>query len=144
MKTEVSIMAEEKTLQVQEAEKQEVVESGAERTRDCSAFVPRADIYETGDAIMVVADMPGVDKDSLDIMLENNVLTINGYVEEQQFPDRSLAYAEYRVGDYVRAFTLPDQIDRDGIEASVRDGVLRLRLPKSTQARRRKISIQSG
>lgn len=137
-------MTEETTLQVQDTEKREVAETGAERTRDRLAFVPRADVYETNEAITVVADMPGVDENSVDITLENNVLTINGYVEPIQPGGYRLAYAEYQVGDYQRAFTLSDQIDRQGIEAVVKDGVLRLVLPKVTEAQRRKIAIRAS
>ncbi len=137
-------MTEEKALQVEDTEKQEVEETGAERTRDRLAFVPRADIYETEEAMIVVADMPGVDETTLDITLEDNVLSIEGYVEPTQPEGYSLAYAEYRVGDYQRAFTLSDQIDRDGIEAVIKDGVLRLYLPKVTEARKRKIDIKTG
>ena len=137
-------MTEETTLQVQDTEKQEVAEMGAERTRDRLAFVPRADVYETDEAITVVADMPGVDETSVDITLESNVLTINGYVEAVLPDGHRLAYAEYQVGDYQRAFTLSDQIDREGIEAVVKDGVLRLYLPKVTEAQRRKIAIKAG
>jgi HSP20 family molecular chaperone IbpA len=137
-------MTEEKALQVEDTEKREVAESGAERTRDRLAFVPRADIYETEEAITVVADMPGVDETSLDITLENNVLSIDGYVEPMQPEGYSLAYAEYRVGDYQRAFTLSDKIDREGIEAAIKDGVLRLSLPKITEARKRTIAIKAG
>ena len=137
-------MTEEEALQVEEAGKQEVVETGAERTRDRLAFVPRADVYETAEPITVVADMPGVDETSLDITLENNILSINGYVEPLRPEGYSLAYAEYEVGDYQRVFTLSDQIDRDGIEAVVKDGVLRLFLPKATEARKRRIAIKAG
>ncbi|MEJ2210064.1 MAG: Hsp20/alpha crystallin family protein [Anaerolineae bacterium] len=136
-------MTEEQTLQVQDTEKREVDEGGVERTRERPAFVPRADVYETGDTMVVVADMAGVDENSLNITLEDNVLTINGYVEPQPPEGYSLAYAEYRVGDYVRAFTISDQIDRDGIEATVRDGVLRLYLPKAEEAKLRKIPVSS-
>ena len=137
-------MTEETTLQVQDTEKQEVEEMGAERTRDRLAFVPRADVYETEEAITVVVDMPGADETSVDITLENNVLTINGYVELLQPEGHRLAFAEYEVGDYQRAFTLSDQIDREGIEAVVRDGVLRLHLPKVIEAQKRKIAIKAG
>jgi HSP20 family molecular chaperone IbpA len=135
---------ETRDLQIQETEKREVAETDAERTRDQLAFVPRADIYETDDEIVVVADMPGVDENTVDITLENNVLTINGYVEMEQPEGYSLAYAEYRVGDYQRAFSLSDQIDREGIEATVKDGVLCLHLPKITEARVKKIAIKAG
>ena len=137
-------MSEEKALQVEDTEKQEVMETGAERTRDRLAFVPRADIYETEDAITVVADMPGVDESSLDIMLENDVLSINGYVEPMQPEGYGLAHVEYRVGDFQRSFTLSNQIDREGIEAVIKDGVLRLVLPKITEAKKRKIEIKAG
>ena len=137
-------MTEEKSLQVQEAEKREVAETGVERTRECPCFVARADVYETDDAIFVVADMPGVDEGSVDITLEDNVLTINGYVDPEPPEGYGLAYAEYRVGDYMRAFTLSDQIERDGIEATVRDGVLRLVLPKVEEVKKRKIAITAG
>jgi len=136
-------MTEEQALQVQDTEKREVAETGAERTRERPAFVPRADVYETGDTIVVVADMPGVDEKSLDITLEDNVLTINAYVEPEMPEGYGLAYAEYRVGDYLRAFTVSDQIDQDGIEATVRDGVLRLYLPKAEEAKMRKIPVST-
>jgi HSP20 family molecular chaperone IbpA len=138
-------MAEEtQEVALQEAEKREVEESGAERTRDRPAFVPRADIYETDDEIFVVADMPGVDESSLDITLENNVLTINGYVEPSAPEGYSLVYSEYREGDYVRSFRLSDEIDREDIEATLKDGVLMLTLPKVKEARMRKIAVRAG
>mgnify|MGYP003702591499 FL=1 len=74
-------MSEDQILEVADTEKQEVVESGAERTRDRLAFVPRADIFETEEAIIVVTDMPGVDENTVDVTLEENVLTISGRVE---------------------------------------------------------------
>jgi HSP20 family protein len=137
-------MAEEtKDLQVQETEKREVVKSGAERTRDRACFVPRADIYETNDGITVVADIPGVDENSVDITLEQNVLTINGYTTPVAPEGYRLAYAEYQVGDYQRRFTISEQIDRDKIEAVVKDGVLRLHLPK-VEPTTRKITVKAG
>jgi HSP20 family molecular chaperone IbpA len=141
---EVTDMTQEQSLQVQDAEKRELEESGSERTRDRLAFVPLADIYETDDAIVVLADMPGVDEGSVDITLEDNVLSLNGYVEPEELEGYSPSFLEYRVGDYVRSFTLSDQIDRDGIEAVIKDGVLRLHLPKIKEARRRKIEIKAG
>jgi len=137
-------MSEEQALQLEDTEKLEVEETGAERTRDRLAFVPRVDIYETDEAITVVADLPGVDENSIDITLEKNVLTLNAYVEPEEPEGFDLAYAEYRVGDYQRAFTLSDQIDQEGIEATVNAGVLRLYLPKITEAKRRKIAITPG
>jgi HSP20 family molecular chaperone IbpA len=133
-------MAESSEIQVQEAEKQEIEQSGAERTRERQAFVPRVDIYETDEAISVVADMPGVSPESVDITLEKNVLTINGYVDEVHPDDYALAYAEYRVGDFTRSFSLSNQINQEAIEATVKDGVLRLHMPK-VQPTSKKIAV---
>jgi HSP20 family molecular chaperone IbpA len=131
------------TMEIQETQKQEVAESDAERTRSKTAFVPQADIYETNETIVVVADMPGVDEKSVDITLENDVLSINGYVEPRAPEGYDLAYAEYREGDYQRRFTISNQIDRDKIQATVKDGVLNLLLPKS-QPTTKKIAVKSG
>jgi HSP20 family molecular chaperone IbpA len=141
---EVKPMSEERDLELQDTEKQEVETEGAERTRERPAFVPRSDIYETAEAITVVTDMPGVDENSVDVTLDKNLLTISGYVEPMQPEGFTLAHAEYNIGDFERSFTLSDRIDRDGIEATVKDGVLRLVLPKVTEAKSRNIPISVG
>ena len=135
---------ESKELQTVEAEKQEITTESTERTRARRAYIPRVDIYETEDALFMLADMPGVDENSVDITLEKNVLSINGYVEPAQPDNYSLAYAEYGVGDYQRSFTLSDEIDRDKIEAIVQNGVLRLQLPKAGPAKTRKITVKAN
>jgi len=135
----------EKDLQVQDVEKQEVAQvNGTERTRARTAFVPKVDIYEVAEDIFVVADMPGVDENAIEVMVEKNVLTIDAYVEPEESDTYSLAYAEYEVGDYHRRFTLSNEIDQNKIEALVKDGVLRLRLPKSEGAKARKISVKAA
>lgn len=115
-----------------------------ERMRSRRVYVPKTDIYETKDAIVLIADMPGVDEKSVDITLEKNVLTINGTVEPESYKDHSIAYYEYDSGDYQRAFTISDEVDRERIEASVRQGVLRVILPKAEPAKAKKISIKAG
>jgi len=128
-----------------EVEKQEMVPAeDTERTRETRCFVPRADIYETEDKIVVVTDMPGVSAESLDITLEKNILTINGYVEPEVPEGYSLVWAEYRIGDYQRSFRISDEIDRDQIEATIKDGVLHLDLPKAAAAKTRKISVKTA
>jgi HSP20 family molecular chaperone IbpA len=136
-------MTKENTLQ--EVEKQEVeVADGAERTRTCKAYIPRADIYETDSNVVIVADMPGVDENSLDITLEKNVLSVEGYVEPANPDDYYLAYAEFEAGNYRRSFTLSDVIDQEQIEANVKDGVLNLTLPKAAPVQARKIAVQAA
>jgi len=135
-------MAETKEMQV---EKEEVTPTEeTERTRDVRCFIPRADVYEKDDQIVIVADVPGAAQDSIDIMLEKNILTINAYVDPHSMEDYTLTFAEYETGDYQRSFRLSNEIDRDKIEAIVKDGVLRLHLPKSGEARARKISVKAG
>lgn len=135
-------MAKEKQA-LQEAQKQEVANiSESEPTRDRHVFVPRVDIYEDGEQVVIVADMPGVNEKSVDIMLEKNVLTIDGTVDFAEPDNFSPVYSEYRVGDYKRRFTLSDEVDRDNIEATVTDGVLRLYLPKAAPAKIRKIAVK--
>lgn len=136
-------MANETELQVQDAQKQEIDETEAERTRDNKAFVPRADIYEDGDSISIVVDVPGVDENSIEIGLEKGVLTIDGYVEPRAPEGYSLSYAEYETGDYQRSFKLSNQIDLDKITATVKDGILRLLLPKVGPAKTKKIAVKA-
>jgi HSP20 family molecular chaperone IbpA len=137
-------MANENELQVQDAQKQEIDQAEAERTRDRKAFVPRADIYEDGDNITIVVDVPGVDESSVEIGLEKSVLTIDGYAEPKVPEGYTLSYAEYEVGDYHRSFRLSNQIDLDKIEATVKDGVLRLLLPKVGPAKTKKIAVKAS
>lgn len=115
-----------------------------ERTRDWPCFIPRADIFETEDAYLIKLDMPGVDENKIDITLEKNTLTINGYSNVERPQGYSLAAAEYRIGDYERSFRLTDKINQEDIEAAYEDGVLKLNLPKAEEAKARKIQVKVG
>jgi HSP20 family protein len=123
--------------------KEQVKERSSENMRSGKVYVPRADIYETQEQLVILADMPGVKQEDVDITLEQNVLTIHGQVEVPSFDQFKLAYSEYGVGDYRRVFALSNEIDRDGIQATVKNGVLKLVLPKSKRAMPRKITVQS-
>jgi HSP20 family molecular chaperone IbpA len=137
-------MAEEtQEIQVNDTEKQ-VAETEAERTREQPAIVPRVEIYDTDKDIFLVADMPGVSKESVDIVLEKGVLTLNGYVDPEVPEGYSLAHAEYQVGDFVRSFSLSNEINQDAIEATLKDGVLRVTLSKVTEAQTKKIAVKAG
>ena len=128
--------------QAMEVQKQEEAPADEmERTRSRRSFIPRADIYETEKEIIVLADIPGANEKTVDITLEKNVLSITAFVEPAIPSGFEVAYAEYEEGDYQRSFRLSDEIDRDKIEATVSDGVLRLNLPKSQEARIKKITV---
>ena len=115
-----------------------------ERKPERQVFSPRADVYETGEEIVVMADMPGVQEGSVDITLEKNVLTIQGKVDTAPHVGYRLAYGEFGDGDYNRSFALSEGVERDRIQATVRDGVLRLVLPKAKAVAARKIPVKAG
>jgi HSP20 family protein len=113
-----------------------------ERTRAGKVFVPPIDIVETNEDIVLIADMPGVEQKSIDITVEQDVLTIEGRVEPLIPEGYDLTYCEYEIGDFQRSFTLTDTIDRDKIEAAFKNGVLKLRLPKAEPAKPKKIDVK--
>ncbi len=128
--------------EAKETAKQEVQQpSGTERTRTKKVYVPEVDIYETKDSIVLIADLPGVDEKSVDIVLEKNVLTITGAAGPVAYPGYSVTYSEYDTGDYQRAFTISDEVDRDNIDAAVKNGVLTITLHKAEKAKVKKISV---
>ena len=116
---------------------------GAQSMPPRPVFLPPADIYETNVAIVVMAEMPGVGPDGVDITLERRVLTIRGHSAANEHTGYQRVYNEYADGDYERVFTLSEAIDRDKIEATLRDGVLHLVLPKAEPARARKIELKT-
>ena len=116
----------------------------AERTRDRRTCIPRVDIYETGNDIVILADMPEADEKSVTLNLDKDVLTIEASIEEEHMGGHTAFYSEYGLGDYYRAFTVSDAIDREKIEARMKDGVLRVVLPKAGPAKARKISVNAG
>jgi HSP20 family protein len=115
----------------------------AERTRQRRVYTPDVDIIEKKDEIVLVADMPGVDEQSIDLTLEKNVLTIYGRVDFEMPESHKLIRSEYGVGDFQRAFTLSDEVDKEKIQASVRNGVLKVTLPKAAAAKTRKIEVKA-
>ena len=123
---------------------QEKEQAQVERTRSTTVYTPDVDILEKEDSIVVFADMPGADEKSVDITLEKDVLSIYARVEPELPEKHQLLHAEYGVGDYQRSFTISDEIDRDKIEARVKNGVLKLVLPKAQAVLTRKIAIQAG
>jgi HSP20 family protein len=130
------------TVERKEIKKNKVeIENGINRISSASVFTPAVDIIEHTNDIVLIADMPGADEKSVDLMLEKNLLTIHGHVENE-IPDKyNLLISEYGLGDYKRTFKLSDEIDREKIHASVKDGVLKLVLPKAEKAKTKKIPV---
>jgi HSP20 family protein len=116
---------------------------GAERTRDRPVYEPRVDIVETDDALEILADMPGVTRDGVEVTLEQRVLRIRGRTDLRLPEGVAPLHLEYQPGDYERAFTLSEAVDPAGIEARVRDGVLHLRLPKAGPAKLQRVEVRA-
>jgi HSP20 family molecular chaperone IbpA len=100
-------------------------------------FSPRTEIFETKDEFVLVAEMPGVDDTSVDVTLEEQVLTTSGRTRDVAPDGYRRIYAEFERGDYRRSFELSDRADAEKIEASMKDGILRVRVPKAKPAARR-------
>jgi len=116
-------------------------ETREEVTREGRSYVPQVDIYETKEGLWLWADIPGVDESSLNVHLDNGVLTIEGQVDVTQYENTTPLYTEYNVGNYVRRFTLSNDVDSDRIVARMQNGVLALEIPKAERAKPRRISV---
>jgi HSP20 family molecular chaperone IbpA len=134
-------MTDSKEIKVKE--KQEVT-TPAEQTIPGLVFTPEVDIFETDQAITLLADIPGVKPEKLNIDLRDNILTITGDVDRLKTADEELLVMEYETGRYYRQFTLSEVIDQTKIDAKLNLGVLRLSLPKVAKAAPRKIAITAG
>lgn len=135
-------MAAQNTKELKIKEKQEV-STHAEQTRPGLVFTPSVDIFETEKELVLLADMPGVRADDLNIDLRDDTLTLMGDVQPYRNTDEGEIFIEYEVGKYYRQFSLSEIIDQTKIDAQLKDGVLRLTLPKVEKATPRKIAVQA-
>jgi HSP20 family protein len=115
-----------------------------EQTRPGAVYTPATDIFENENTITVLADMPGVKAQDLEIDLRENVLTLTGRVSVAEGQRESSILREYRPGTFFRQFTLSETIDQAKIDARLSDGVLRLELPKVERAKPRQITVKAG
>ena len=115
-----------------------------EPTRPGQVHSPATDIFETDEAITVLADMPGVRADALQIDLRDNVLTLTGRVLRQEGNYEAELLREFQASTFYRQFTLSERIDQSKIDAKLTDGVLRLELPKIERAKPRQIQVRTG
>jgi HSP20 family protein len=130
-------MATQQEVQVQQKRE---VENERESTIPARRFMPVTDIFETDQALTVILEMPGVDKDSVDVRVENDVLSVEGQVDLSKYQGLAPLYIEYNVGNYARTFQLSSKIEQDRITAELKDGVMTLVLPKAEKAKPRRIT----
>jgi HSP20 family protein len=128
----------DKELQV--SEKQEIAADGAELTREGIYFTPAVDICETDQELMILADMPGLKADGVDIELKEGILSIEGRVPAATQSGENLL-SEYKKGSYFRSFRVTDTVDAGKIAASLSNGVLKVTLPKHEKALPKKIPV---
>ena len=127
------------------SDKAELVKSDTEiveKSRPIPTVGPLVDIYENEDEILLHADMPGVVKDNIKVNVDNGTLTISAL---REFKTKgSAAWEEFGDLEYKRSFSVPQTIDISKVDAELKDGVLRLHLPKSESAKPRQIEIKTG
>ena len=129
---------------VQATSRTEPQQRGDQRQADARAMLPRVDVFEDDTGITLLADLPGVPKEHLELKVDGDTLLIEGQVMPGT-PDRlEPVYAEVRVPRYRRVFTLSRELDPGRIEANLKDGVLNLRIPKQEHAQPRRIQVQVG
>jgi HSP20 family protein len=131
-------MASRQELQVQQKRE---VEKQQETTVPARMFLPTADIFETDRALTVVMEMPGVDKENVEVSVENTLLKIDGRIDFSKYEGLQPVYTEYNIGHYTRSFRLPSTIEQSKIRAEMKDGVLALVLPKAENAQPRRIAV---
>ena len=131
-------MASAQELQVQ---KKREVEKKEETTIPARVFLPNADIYETPNELKVVLEMPGIEKDNVEINIEDDVVHVAGRLDLSKYAGLQPLYTEYNVGHYARSFQLSSKIDQSKIAAEMKNGVLSLSLPKVEEAKPRTIRV---
>lgn len=112
--------------------------------RQAARMIPAVDVIEDTDGITLVADLPGVPKEKLNLRMDGDALMIEGETVLDTPVGMEATYAEVTLSGYRRSFTLSRELDPGKIEASLKDGVLRLRIPKAEHAKPRRIEVKAG
>jgi len=133
-------MSEQQQQELAVREKREVA-AKEERTVPGRFYVPATDVYETEDALTVVMEVPGVGSEDVGIELKDDVLRVEGRIDFAKYGGMEPIYTEYGVGHWARSFSLSDKVARERIGAQFEDGVLTLTLPKTAEARPRRIAV---
>jgi len=119
-------------------------ERASESTRGAAVYRPPVDIFDTGEGVKLMLEMPGVSRDDVEIDLERRVLTIHGRGRVTSPEGYRRVYAEYGEGDYERVFTLSEDIDEAAVRAEMSNGVLTLTLPRAEAAKPKRIEVKAG
>ena len=119
--------------------------SNIEMSKDMPVLTPSTDIYEEKDSIVIICDMPGVSDKSVEVSYEGDVISLVGWQETiDNIQDKQLVLKGYRKGVYKRSFTMLTDVNIANISAKMKDGVLKVVLPKSERVKPKKINVQVG
>jgi HSP20 family molecular chaperone IbpA len=117
-------------------------QGGIESTRNIRKMTPLVDIYENDDEILLHAEMPGVKKEDISVNIDNGSLTLSGLRTIAR--DGANDWEEFGDVEFQRAFSVPQTIDVNKVQAELKDGILALHLPKSEAAKPRMVDIKAG
>ena len=128
------------------SENSTLTQAGAETAvaerRSKGTYRPRVDVRETDETYELIADVPGAGEEDIDLSIEKDVLTLTARVEQPRFEGYEPFWRGYGVGDWSRSFRISDAVEREGIEATVKDGVLRVTLPKGKASLKTPIAVK--
>jgi HSP20 family protein len=117
-----------------------------ETERTVRTVSPRVDIFETDSAFVILADMPGVGPDGVELVADKDTLVVRGRVSAASANVQAgeVEHREFELAEYHRTFTLTEDLDHDGITGALRDGVLRIEVPKSARVQPKKIPVRAS
>ena len=116
---------------------------GGEEGLTTGVWMPAVDVFETNDSIVLKADLPDVNKDEVDIFVQNNTLTIRGERKrEKEVSEKDFYRMERSYGSFARSFSLPPTVDAEKIDAAFTNGVLTLTLPKREESKPKQIKVK--
>jgi len=134
-------MAAETAIQKNQTRPIEISET--QTRRSAWTYRPNVDIFDSPECLLLFADVPGVDPETVDVTMESGILTIQADVQPRHRQQMRVLSHEYGVGNYHRRFEIDETIDTDQVTAEYREGTLKITLPKAQQARRRRIPVTS-
>jgi HSP20 family molecular chaperone IbpA len=129
-------------MSAQEVEKRS--ERSPQETVQDYVLIPAVDVSETENEYILTASMPGVGKDDVDVSVEDHVLTVEGRAREEEPADCRNVAREFEVGHYRRSFELSEDVDAGAIKANVKNGLLKITLPKREEVKPKKIQVNVG
>jgi len=136
-------MAENSTLTTRPEETGAATRNGANSSNGSRpTYRPQVDVYETENDFVLVADVPGAGEEDVDLSIEKDVLTLYAKVADAKADGFEPRWRGYGVGDWRRSFRLAEPVDRDGVDATLKDGVLRVRLPKAKESLKKSIPVK--